>query len=170
MTAQELIARARAQIGQGTVYRLGGGTVAGDSCRDEAGACDCSGFVLWCLGLQRRYPEERWLATATGGWLNTDGLWYDAMTGPNRFVTPCDRVPGALIVYPASWMAHSVLGAPKSVGPRVGHIGILTAPDLVIHCSAGNRRRCGDAITQTGTEVFDRVAVTRTVWPNGVEP
>lgn len=171
MTVDDLLARARSQIGKQTRYALGGGTVSGTTCQDPSKACDCSGFVLWCLQWRRRYPDEAWLKKATGGWLNTDGIWYDSVTEvqvQGRFVSPCERTAGALIVYPASWMTHSVLGMPKGSGPQVGHIGILTAPDKVIHCSAGNWRKCGDAITQTGTEIFDRVSATRTVWPHTV--
>lgn len=169
MTAAELIARARSQIGRKTAYVLGGGTVAGESCRDEHDACDCSGFLLWCLRLKRRYPEERWLTQATGGWLNTDGLWYDGVVGPSRFVHTIDTPrPGALIIYPASWMS-------KMTGPKVGHCGIVTAVGTevaahrVIHCSAGNARRSKDAIAETTFDVFMRVPSARFFWPNGVE-
>lgn len=163
MTVDELIARARSQIGLKTRYALGGGTVSGEHCRDGRGACDCSGFVLWCLGWPRRDAGAAWLKRATNGWINTDGLWYDATEGPGAWVTPCDRAPGALIVYPASWMS-------RRPGPKVGHIGILTAPDRVIHCSSGNQRRCGDAIGETDTAAFDRVLSLRTVWPRSLSP
>ncbi len=163
MTVDELIARARSQIGLKIRYALGGGSVSSDSCRDEHGGCDCSGFVLWCLGWPRRDATAAWLKHATNGWLNTDAIWYDAAEGPGQYVTPCDRAPGALIVYPAAWMS-------KQPGPKVGHIGILTAPDRVIHCSSGNQRRGGDAIAETETAVFDRVSSARTVRPRGVTP
>jgi hypothetical protein len=169
MTSQDLIARARSQIGLTTTYTLGGGTVSGDSCRDGDGACDCSGFVLWCLGLKRRWPDLPWLKEATGGWLNTDGLWYDGAVGPCRFVSPLtDPRPGAIIVYPASWMS-------KMTGPKVGHCGIVStvgtevAQHRVVHCSAGNVRRNKDAIAETGLDVFMRVPSARFFWPNGVE-
>ena len=155
----EVLTRARSQIGLKIRYALGGGTVSGTTCQDLTKACDCSGFVLWCLGWRRRYPDEAWLKRATNGWLNTDGIWYDAMEGPHRFVTPIEnRHAGALIVYPAAWMS-------KQPGPKVGHIGILTAPDRVIHCSNGNARRTGDAIQETGVEAFLAVASTCIVLP-----
>lgn len=163
MTHSDLLARARSQVGLKTRYALGGGTVSGTTCQDLTKACDCSGFVLWCLQWRRRYPDEAWLKTATGGWLNTDGLWYDAMHGPERFVSRIEQPePGALIVYPASWMS-------KQAGPKVGHVGILTAPDRVIHCSAGNMRRCGDAISETLTDIFTKWPSTIMVWPKTVE-
>lgn len=158
MTVAELLTRARSQIGRQTRYALGGGTVSGSTCQDLTKACDCSGFILWCLQWRRRYAEEAWLKHATGGWLNTDGIWYDATHGPHQFVRPLDSPQaGGLIVYPAAWMS-------KQPGPKVGHIGILTSPETVIHCSAGNMRRCGDAIQETALTVFQRPA-TLYAWP-----
>lgn len=158
MTIEELLARARSQIGKQTRYALGGGTVSGSTCQDLTKACDCSGFVLWCLQLRRQYPNEAWLKQATGGWLNTDGIWYDATEGPHRFVRPL-AVPqaGGLIVYPAAWMS-------RQQRPKVGHIGILTSPETVIHCSAGNMRRYKDAIAETSTAVFHQPSMIL-VWP-----
>lgn len=163
MTTRELLDRARSQIGLKTHYLLGGGTVSGATCQDPSKGCDCSGFVLWCLRWKRRYPDEAWLKRATNGWLNTDGIWYDASEGPNRFVLPLDAPKaGALIVYPAQWMS-------KQTGPKVGHIGILTAPDRAIHCSAGNMKRCGDAISETPLTVFLQWPATIYVWPKGLD-
>ena len=56
--------------------------------------------------------------------------------------------PGALIIYP---------GGKKGVG----HVGIVTqvlkgAAIKVLHCSAGNYRKLGDAIAETGPEVWKR--------------
>lgn len=156
MTTTELLAKARSQIGLKTKYRLGGGHVAGDTCRDDLDSCDCSSFVLWCLGLSRRHPEFSWLRVATNGWLNTDGIWYDVMKGPHDLFVPTEHGDGAIIVYPATWMS-------KVVGPSIGHIGILTAPDRVIQCSSGNYKSTGDAIGETGIDIFTKRGAI-TVW------
>lgn len=162
MIVEEVVTRACSQIGLKTRYALGGGTVSGSTCQDLTKACDCSGFILWCLQWRRRYSDETWLKKATGGWLNTDGIWYDAAQGPERFVTQVDEpMRGALVVYPARWMS-------KQDGPKVGHIGILSAVDKVIHCSSGNMRQFGDAIAETPLTLFLRWPSTIFVWPKTV--
>lgn len=157
MAIDQLIQRARSQIGLPTKYVLGGGHAGGDSCRDAAGACDCSGFICWVLQRRRRL-DQPWAVKINGGWLNTDLWWYDAHHD-EHLGAQCEPQAGALIVYPASWVDK------RKIGPKIGHIGILTAPDRVIHCSGGNVRQTGDAIQETGLTVFQRVASTCFVLP-----
>lgn len=154
---EQIVVRARSQIGLKTRYVLGGGHAGGDSCQDRDKACDCSGFICWVLQRRRRC-DLPWAATVNGGWLNTDLWWYDAMHD-EHLGSRCEPQAGALIVYPASWMDK------RKTGPKIGHIGLLTAPDRVIHCSGGNFKRAGDAIQETGLEVFLKVASTITLVP-----
>lgn len=157
MTPDVWIARAKSQIGLKTKYTFGGGHAGGDSCQDDDGACDCSGFICWVLQRRRRC-DLPWAGKVNGGWLNTDLWWWDAMHDA-ILSERCSPQPGALIVYPASWMDK------RKTGPKVGHIGILTAPDRVIHCSGGNVKQYGDAIQETGLDVFLKIASTITLMP-----
>ena len=178
MTPKEAIARARSQLGQKTVYRMGGGksTPTGQTCHDELRSCDCSSFVCWVLK-QRKYQADEfwWLAQLNGGWLNTDGMWVDAtggvtmniddaLSGPRttgNFSLIRSPLPGAIAVYPASWVS-------KKEGPRVGHVGVVTAVRGqsswdVIHCSKSNWLN-GDAIQETGPGVFLGVSSLTFAW------
>ena len=161
ITLADLLTRARSQVGLNTRYVLGGGTASGVSCQDKESACDCSGYVCWVLQRARRMTDPRW-AKVNGGWLNTDLWWWDAMRD-DILGEQCEPQAGALIVYPAAWMDK------RKTGPKIGHIGILTAPDRVIHCSGGNYRTAKDAIQETGLEVFRKVPSAITVWVKGVD-
>lgn len=166
MTATELIARARAQIGQHTVYRLGGGkgTPTGEDPRDEAGSCDCSAFACWVLGLQKHQEQFAWLRRLNGGWFNTDGIWWDANRESTGYFNALSAPQlGAVIVYPSRRVS-------ATTGPAIGHVGIVsdvrgTNVRRVIHCSSGNYRRDGDAIAETSPDgIFERSAATICAW------
>lgn len=182
MTVDELLERARSQIGLGTVYRMGGGKIVpfGADCRDELGGCDCSAFVCWALRI-RKYQggEFWWLAELNDGWLNTDGIWLDArgdgmMPKPasplttGNFTQISEPSPGCIVVYPAEHIA-------RVPGSKAGHAGIVTqVQDVtrwqVIHCSLGNYRLSRDAIQETDPEVFLRNRSTLFAWPASVKP
>ena len=153
MTVNELVARARGQVGKKTVYGLGRGTTLGDSPRDETGACDCSAFVCWCLDIRKRQTQFAWLVKVNGGWFNTDGIWWDATKESTGFFERIEKVrTGAIIVFPGK----ATSGTP---GPKIGHIGIVTAVNdngtfRVVHCSSGNFKTTGDAIRETPATVF----------------
>ena len=121
-------------VGRGS-YRLGAGGKHPDAPDPfEEGKCDCSGFLAWCFALPRKSDE--------GVWFYTDQLEADAR-GEVRGdlgdgVAWDDRQPGDLIVYGA--------------GPRVGHCGILSGVDTVIHCQASTH----PAVTETGLMLFER--------------
>jgi cell wall-associated NlpC family hydrolase len=156
MTPQELVARARAQIGLPTRYVLGGGRTQGEDPRDEAGGCDCSAFVCWCLGLAKYQPQFAWLHQVSGGWLNTAGLWWDAVREKTGYFEQIDAPEvGSIVVYPPAYVVGKKL-------PKIGHVGIVAEVGdaglgtglRVVHCSKGNFTRTGDAIQETGAEVF----------------
>jgi len=166
---EAVIERARTQAGKGTVYRLGGGNpdAGAFSCQDGEGECDCSAFMQWLLGIPRYMPQLAWLKRVNGGWYNTDGIWWDATRERTGLFEESIPLRGALIVYPSNWVA-------KVDGPRVGHIGLVTEATngravKVIHCSAGNFRKHGDAIHETGPEVWDAVESSKCAWFSGVE-
>lgn len=118
-------------------------------------ACDCSGFVLWALGMERQ--------AAGGGWINTDAIWADAK-GPQRlFEHIVPARPGALVVYP------------KPADENFGHIGIVIEADaqgratLIAHCSAENFLEAPhDAIQINATKAFEQHEASIYVWCRSV--
>ena len=162
MTATALIKRAKSQIAQGTSYGLGRGATIGSSPRDETGACDCSAFVCWCLGIRKEQTQFAWLTKLNGGWYNTDGIWWDAARESTGFFQQVAAPrAGALVVFPSSKTS-------KVSSPKIGHIGIVTSvladgSCRVVHCSSGNFKRTGDAIQETDNAVF-KPASTIFVW------
>lgn len=135
--------RAKRAIGRSTVYRLGAGGMRPSA--ELARSSDCSGFVAWAIGIPRQLPPR------TGGWLDTDCYWRGGSPVADGLflqVAPENAKCGDLYVYPDR-------------GGRQGHIGVISEmreerPAMVIHCSSGNHRRCGDAVQETDCSVFDR--------------
>lgn len=170
MKVDEVLASAYFAIGHKTVYRLGAKPPrTAPLPQDESGASDCSGFaVTWLLRLRAHHPELAWLVRLNGGWMNTDGVFADTLN-PTGFFEKCSPRPGALIVFPARWSAQSVAPAGKK-NPSIGHVGIVSRVDpiRIIHCSAGNYRRTGDAIRETTDAVF-KVPVVDFAWFSGLE-
>lgn len=174
MELAEVLDRAHSALAKGTSYQLGAGAPFSHPVpADERGACDCSGFVAWVFGYARHQPTFAWLVKTNGGWMSTDGIFEDAMFQPTGLWRPNDPKPGSCLVYPSRSyaLAREIDGAP---GPRIGHVGIITkvvggGAKTVIHCSAGNYRRYGDAIHETADEVFAGVAYTRAVRFAGLE-
>ena len=175
MKAEELVDRAWSQCGLPTKYRMGGGKIVpeGDTCHDERGSADCSAFVDWCLGL-RKYQgsTHTFLKALNGGWLNTDGIWWDAvMTGVGFFEeTLSGPELGAAVVYPAKWVLKTA-DQLHGWNPKVGHVGVVTGLDplRVVHCSNSNWRGEKDAIGETDAAVFERVRATQFVRCTTVE-
>lgn len=148
MTAADVLLRARRSIGQGAKYVLGAGGLHPelDHPWNEQLGCDCSGFAMWALGLPR-YDKVRW-------W-DTSAIVHDArngLEGSNRLfkmVSVLQAQPGDLFVY-------------GDVPGHQGHVGVIATvtplpeswPLTVIHCSSGNMRRTGDAIRETGPDVW----------------
>ena len=159
LAADVVVERARSAIGFATRYRLGAG---GRNPRAKhpavATECDCSGFAAWCVGVDRYLPNGAIPHLPGGEWFETSSLWRDART-PFGFVVEVDwdaARPGDLVVY-------------GDKGKSQGHVGVVVeasgGPTRVVHCSGGNGRR-GDAIAETGPEVFVRggALVARVQW------
>jgi hypothetical protein len=129
-------------------------------------ACDCSGFVAWCLDVPR-YPIA--LGGRNDQWLYTDGIHADA-TGRRQAFTALDAARvGALLVFPSAGRARPV-----------GHVAWITAvadgrATRILHCAPQNFEaepapgRPRNAIAETDTTVFDGEAAadTRVVVWNG---
>lgn len=171
MRRDEIVAKARSAIGHGTLYRLGAGAPrSAPHPWDETGACDCSGFVCWVLGLSRYQPLS-FLIPLNGGWLNTDGMVCDSLHPVGYFEPAPAPQPGDLIVYPSAWFAKKA-GLGRG-GPRIGHVGILTEATItstrVVHCSSGNYRTYEDSIRETSIDVFRAVPYYRYLRFSGAE-
>ena len=157
MTVFDLIERAKAVLQQPIVYRLGSGGMDPDSHTPAGrdGACDCSGYVAWCLGLSRMTDEPfyRRFFGADVGWINTDAMAADIRSDAGILERLDRPVPGAIIVYP---------GPP--VRP-VGHCGIIlrvrdATVTSVIHCSRTNHTATGHAVQVTDAAIFEAQADT----------
>jgi cell wall-associated NlpC family hydrolase len=153
----DILRRAISAIGKGTIYVLGKGgrkpiaELPGDSEK----RCDCSGFVSWCVGLDRYQPRSSLYKKYNGGWISTDAIVFDAKRPKSEsgyFTRVEIPTPGDIIVY-------------GDKDGRQGHTGIVSAVRdfendpkwaglKVIHCSSGNYKKTKDAIRETGAEVF----------------
>jgi hypothetical protein len=159
MNGVDVVTRALGTTGKGCRYKLGAGGRLWHKQTPWTPAlmtCDCSGFVAWCLGVDR-HTDHPYYKAFNGGWLETTAVERDALAeGVGMF----DHVP---------W-ADAALGDVLVWGDRdghQGHIGVVTdcstGPVKVVHCSVGNERRTQDAIRETGVEVFlqNRAIVAR---------
>jgi cell wall-associated NlpC family hydrolase len=174
MKRDDIVNRARSAIGHGTLYRLGAGAPASaPGPWDETGSCDCSGFACWVLGLSRFQPILGFLKPLNGGWLNTDGMVCDALSPTGFFEQVAGApLPGDLVVYPSWWYAKQIYRAHRPFGPnrpRIGHVGIVSGDQRVIHCSARNYNKYDDAISETDFTSFLSVAYFRYIRFCGAE-
>lgn len=174
MLRAELVARAKSALRQGTTYRLGAGAPpSSPSPADQSHACDCSGFVLWALGVNRYQPLFQFLYKELGYyWMNTDGMIADARNPTGLFSVADKPLPGDILVYPSNYYAKK-LGW-KGSGPRIGHTGIIAetiqsgVSNQVIHCASSNMKKFGDAIGITDFTPFTAVPYTKVVRFSGV--
>jgi hypothetical protein len=164
MTPAELIARARSATGKGIKYKLGAGGMNPSAelpCNADRD-CDCSGMSNWAVRLSR-FTRHPLYDRGEGGWINTDTMVADGNRLAGFFELLVAPRIGALIVYPRSKVS------------RIGHVGIVSVVKgdkaaKVIHCSAGNYRKGGDAIAETPAEVFYRPNLgTVYLWFCGME-
>lgn len=167
MLRTELVARAKSALRVGTTYRLGAGAPPNSPTpTDSYGACDCSGFVLWSLGVSRYQPLFQFLYKELGHyWMNTDGMISDARNPTGLFSVADKALPGDILVYPSNYYARK-LGW-KGNGPRIGHTGIIVetvqtgTANQVIHCSVSNMKKFGDAVGITDFGPFAAVPYTK---------
>jgi len=174
MNVNEVLDRARSQIGKSIKYKMGRGVhkASGHTCADGDNQSDCSAFVCWALGVDKLgdYP---WLVPAgeerdpEGEWYSTDNIVDDALHFDVGFFDRTDEPrAGGVVVYPTRWKTGKASPA--------GHCGIISAVDSsgritkVIHCSSGNYRTAGDAVQETGPEVFSSNDSTVHAWCSSV--
>jgi hypothetical protein len=148
----DVLLRAQMSVGTGT-YGLGKGGRKPLyhfpwSPDDTKRLVDCSGFVAWCLGVDRHFDFD---GDGQREWLETTAVYNDATGAQLRFERVDDAEEADVIVYPDR----------KIEGKRhEGHIGIVSRVSedgsvaAVIHCSTGNQRKTGNAIAETNPRVF----------------
>ena len=150
----DIVERALSACGEGKyVLGKGGRNPLADSPLHD-GACDCSGFVAWCIGLDRYQPGK----VAGGDWIETSAMVRDANYDRNLFVPMNERRPGYILV----WGDRQVSDRKRPGKTRTvqGHVGVISEVDQhgkvtkVIHCSSGNYRTKGVAIAETDPGVF----------------
>lgn len=156
MTGAEVVARAQSAIAGGCIYKLGKGGFDPKALYpwNKQMACDCSGFMAWCLGVSRK-TDNPWYAAYNGGWLETSAIVRDAVNPYGIFteVARYDVMPGDILVWGDS-------------GGAQGHVGVLSGSYTVIHCSKGNFTLTADAIRETSTKIFDdhKAIAARCAW------
>lgn len=147
MKPEELIERARSQLGQNIRYKLGAGGYGVDKPTPGGGGghaadeCDCSGFVCWVLNTSRFTRNEYYRLVRRTDWISTVSMYADCGDTAGLFRQLDAPKPGCIIVYPDGALRPGAQG----------HIGIVTEVDdgavqAIVHCSAGNYRNTGDAI------------------------
>lgn len=158
-TVDEVLSRARSQVGLAIRYRLGGGAARAGrhTSADAKGTCDCSAFACWALGIDKQgsYPflvSPGQPVEPGNQWYGTDNIWNDSVHIAVGLFSRIDApAPGCLILYP-----RQRLSGKKSTP---GHVGVVTSVGAngalsVLHCSSGNFKRSGDAIQETDDTVF----------------
>lgn len=116
--------RAKSAVDLGIKYKLGKGGFKKSQPRrprpDDAGHCDCSGFVSWVVEVQRDPTNPM------GDWLETTRMVRDATSAQKLFVAIPTPVPGCIVAYP-------------DVNGHEGHTGVVTRADPLsgVDCSAG---------------------------------
>ena len=125
-SAEEAVERALRFVGKGT-YVLGAGKwtpgeLSDDPWTDKSGfedACDCWGYVSWCLKLPRHVPgfnKGPWATVSDDA--NCDSCIEDAEHKREMFMTAPRPEPGDLVVFP------SIRDETKR-RIRIGHVGIV---------------------------------------------
>ena len=153
VTASDVVVRARSMVGKGK-YKLGkGGRAPSNPTPFVEEQCDCSGFVAWCLGIDRYQPGK----VAQGDWIETTAVVKDATHYGGTFsLIPYNHRPGDVIVY------GDLFRGKKKVGE--GHIAIVETVDengkalMTIDC-ASSRGATGAVNRRSAAFFFARNAI-----------
>lgn len=122
------VMRARRVAGEPAKYKLGAGGKDPSapfpmSTVDGIYGCDCIGFVLWCLGLDRYQPQVKAGTIGSyGGWINTDSAIGDARTAQVFFEVTHQPRAGDLVVFPG------IVRDGKR--KRIGHVGLIVGSKM----------------------------------------
>lgn len=154
-TVEALLTRARSALGRSVEYKLGAGgrRPDADTPADKENRCDCSGFVAWSLGLDRKTDHPVYVKH-NGGWINTDAIIHDTTQSTGLFVRLDRPRVGALLVYGSTYE--------NGKRKKPGHVGIVTELDehgdasMMIDCGASSWRKLKDAIQEREPTPFKR--------------
>lgn len=141
MSASDLIQRALSSCDKGIQYKLShGGLHPSDPLPSRDGFADCSGFVAWLIGRDRR-PQKDWK-----WWLSTDSIYDDAIGPQQLFTRIAAPVAGCIGVYPDH-------------GGHQGHVALIVDPKTwtIIDCSHsqnGIRQHVGKYWATTPNVIF----------------
>lgn len=173
MTADQAIARARSAVGHKCGYQLGAGGMHPEADFPWGRAdfpdplSDCTGALAWFFGVPRK-TDNPFYVEFDGGWVSSEAIFRDCATPFGFFdgLGWTEAQPGDVLVF----------GNRTSNGiTHHGHVGLVataskSGPLSVVHCSLGNWRKTGDAIQETGPDVWaiNMGRVARTALLSGV--
>lgn len=171
MKVSVFLNRALSGVGKSTKYESPGKMPAFSANSWPLGAAnDCSGFVDWCL---RFSPDRRvdhpLYEKINGGWFETTTIHADGLSDVGYFSRVDVVVPGCLLVYPdykgsdGKWHDGHVGVVINSNGPEISDV------TEVVHCSLGSWKNHGDAIRETGPQIWEARADSIAVWFDGLE-
>jgi len=157
MTEKDVVDRALSACALPILYKLGAGgrRPRAKTPADDAGFCDCSGFIAWCFGVDRK-TDHPWYKNQNGGWLETTAIMRDARVPFGMFDEIPEGLvrPGVVIVYGDRKEHMAVSGGTRHVQ---GHVGIVRSisPLRIIHCSRTNQRLARQrAVAESDAQVF----------------
>lgn len=135
-----VLSRARLAMRKGTRYVLGAGGYDPKAPlpHDSNRGCDCTGFVAWAWGIDRRRSRNGLVE------VQSDALIIEANRLNGNVVKLSKPEPGCVLVYGGIW-----LGVPlQSVRIRPGHAAIYESAGTIIDCGSTPYRKEGQAITR----------------------
>ncbi|MFZ6750091.1 CHAP domain-containing protein [Undibacterium sp. Ren11W] len=171
MNVSTVISRAMSGLAKTTAYKSPGKMPSFEaSSWQENGACDCSGFVDWCLRFSpNRVVDHPLYKKINGGWFETTAIHADGLASVGYFSQLETAKPGAMLVYP------DYIGSDGK--KHDGHIGIVIEVNgsgvrgvsKIVHCSMNGWTNKGDAIQATGSEPWQAHVNSIIVWFESVE-
>jgi hypothetical protein len=144
-----ILSKARFAIRKNTRYVLGAGGYDPNAelPHDKNRGCDCTGFVAWCLGIDRRRSRNDLVE------VQSDALVIEANRPNGNVVKLAKPEPGCVLVYGGVWLGKPL----QSVRVRPGHAAIYEGGGMIIDCGSTPFRREGQAITRrSGAFMVDR--------------
>lgn len=165
MQLSVLMTRARSALGKATRYKSPDTTPLLNAASWPASGAkiDCSGFPAWCLRISRKVDHPKYEAI-NGGWFETTGIHADIANSWGFFEPLTVPKVGAFLVYPDKNGHEGHMGIVSAVNGKAGLNGVTH----VIHCSASGWNQHGDAIRETGPQIWAAHPDTLIGWHTGV--
>lgn len=140
MRRDSILSKANFAIRKGTRYKLGAGGYDPNAPlpHDANRYCDCTGFVAWALGIDRRRSRNGVVE------VQSDALVIEANKPNGNVLKLAKPEPGCVLVYGGIWLGKPL----ASVRVRPGHAAIYAGGGMLIDCGSTPYRREGQAITR----------------------